>query len=219
MTALQAIHLVGEYTPGKIKSILWHAGASSVSIAGIQQSLRLDPEIKVYATSRQDAKCEYIVTQYGAHAAVNTTKSYAKADVSGGGTWVDEVKRLNDGKGIDLIIDYVGAPYFAANLDVLAMDGRVVMLGLLGGPVLEEKTSIGPLLMKRASVVGSTLRSRDADYQGKLRDLFVENVLRKLISGEYKTPIEKVMSWSSIGEAHMLLEENKTMGKLVCVVD
>ena len=219
MTALQAIHLVGEYTPGKVKSILWHAGASSVSIAGIQQSLRLDSGIKVYATSRQDAKCEYIVKQYGAHAAVNTTKSYAKADGSNGGTWVDEVKRLNDGKGIDLVIDYVGAPYFAANLDVLAMDGRVVMLGLLGGPVLEEKTSIGPLLMKRASVVGSTLRSRDMNYQGKLRDLFVENVLSKLVSGEYKTPIEKVMSWKSIGEAHMLLEENKTMGKLVCVVD
>ncbi|KAI5359059.1 Putative GroES-like superfamily, alcohol dehydrogenase-like, NAD(P)-binding domain superfamily [Septoria linicola] len=181
MTALQAIHLVGGWAPGKVNSILWHAGPSSVSIAGIQQSLHLDPKLKVYATTRQDAKCDYVVNKIGAHAAVNTTKHYAKAGGSEGGT-----------KGVDLVIDYVGAPYFAANLDVLAVDGRIVMLGLLGGPVLNAKTSIGPLLMKRASVVGSTLRSRDPDHQGKLRDLFVEKVLPKLVSIEYKTHIEKV---------------------------
>lgn len=219
MTALQAIHLVGEWAPGKVSSILWHAGASSVSIAGIQQSLHLDPKLKVYATTRQDAKCDYVVDKIGAHAAVNTTKRYAKVDGSEGGTWADEIKRINGGKGVDLVIDYVGAPYFAANLDVLAVDGRVVMLGLLGGPILDEKTSIGPLLMKRASVVGSTLRSRDPDYQGKLRDLLVEKVLPKLINGEYRTHIEKVLSWKDIGQAHEMLEGNKTMGKLVCVVD
>ncbi|WPB04471.1 uncharacterized protein RHO25_009117 [Cercospora beticola] len=219
MTALQALRLVGEYSPEKVKSILWHAGASAVSIAGIQQSLQLDPNIRVYATTRQDAKCEYVVKEIGAHAAVNATKSYAKADGSEGGTWADEVKRLNGGKGVDLVIDYVGAPYFAANLDVLALDGRVVMLGLLGGTVLDEKTDIRAFLMKRATVVGSTLRSRDLKYQGRLRDLFVEEVLPKLVSGVYKSPIDKVLSWKDIQEAHEMLEGNKTKGKLVCVVD
>ncbi|PPJ60862.1 hypothetical protein CBER1_07212 [Cercospora berteroae] len=219
MTALQALRLVGEYSPEKVKSILWHAGASAVSIAGIQQSLQLDSMIRVYATTRQDAKCEYVVKEIGAHAAVNATKSYAKADGSGGGTWADEVKRLNGGKGVDLVIDYVGAPYFAANLDVLAVDGRAVMLGLLGGTVLDEKTDIRAFLMKRATVVGSTLRSRDWEYQGKLRDLFVEEGLPKLVSGVYQSAIDKVLSWKDIQEAHEMLEGNKTKGKLVCVVD
>ncbi|KAM3425726.1 hypothetical protein BST61_g7660 [Cercospora zeina] len=220
MTALQALHLVGEYSPEKVQSVLWHAGASAVSIAGIQQSLHLHPDLRVYATTRQDAKCEYVVKEVGAHAAVNATRGYAKADGSeGGGTWADEVKRLNGGRGVDLVIDYVGAPYFAANLDVLAQDGRVVMLGMLGGMVLEEKTDIMALLMKRATVVGSTLRSRDLAYQRRLRDLFVEKVLPKLVDGVYEARIERVMSWREIREAHEMLEENRTMGKLVCVVD
>ncbi|KAF2207289.1 hypothetical protein CERZMDRAFT_115288 [Cercospora zeae-maydis SCOH1-5] len=218
MTAFQALRLVGGYSPDKVTSILWHAGASAVSIAGIQQSLQLHPEIRVYATTRQDAKSEYVVTKIGAHAAVNATKAYAKADGSEGGTWADEVKRLNGGKGVDLVIDYVGAPYFAANLDVLAVDGRVVMLGMLGGMVLEEKTDIMALLMKRATVVGSTLRSRDLGYQRRLRDFYVKEVLPKLVDGVYRAPIE-VMSWRQIREAHEKLEENRTMGKLVCVVD
>ncbi|EGP92556.1 uncharacterized protein MYCGRDRAFT_83520 [Zymoseptoria tritici IPO323] len=172
MTALQAIHLVGEYTPSKVKSILWHAGASSVSIAGIQLSLNLSsPPPKVYATTRQVAKREFVTKQIGAHAAFNTTKSYPAADGSAGGTWADEVKRVNGGEGVDLVIDFVGAPYFADNLAVLAKDGRVVQLGVMGGTMLPAGVDISSFVIKRASFVGSTLRSRDAEYQGKLRSV------------------------------------------------
>ncbi|EME46268.1 hypothetical protein DOTSEDRAFT_42812 [Dothistroma septosporum NZE10] len=218
MTALQALRLVGEWSP-KMKSILWHAGASSVSIAGIQLSLSLSPNPKVYATTRQDAKCEFVVHQIGATAAFNSTKSYPKADGSIGGSWADEVRRANGGEGIDLVIDYVGAPYFADNLAVVARDGRIVQLGMMGGTLLPEKTDISAFIMKRASFVGSTLRSRSPKYQGKLRDLFAEEVLPKLVSGAYKMPLARVLSWKKIEEAHLLLEGNKTMGKLVCVVD
>ena len=218
MTALQALRLVGQWFPS-VNSILWHAGASAVSIAGIQLSLNLSPAPQVYATTRQDAKCDFVVKTIGATAAFNSTKSYAKADGSEGGTWADEVRRANGGEGVDLVIDYVGAPYFADNLAVVARDGRIVQLGVLGGTVLPEKTDISAFIMKRASFVGSTLRSRDPEYQGKLRDVFAEEVLPKLVSGEYKMPLERVLSWKKIEEAHLLLEGNKTMGKLVCVVD
>ena len=219
MTALQAIHLVGEYSADKVKSVLWHAGASSVSIAGIQLSRHLaSPPPKVFATTRQDAKCRF-VEKIGADAAFNTTKDYAKADGSPGGTWADEVRRANDGEGVNLVVDYVGAPYFEPNLAVLARDGRVVQLGVMGGTKLPEGTDIAAFVAKRASFVGSTLRSRDPDYQGRLRDLFVDTVLPKLVSGVYKTPVEKAMSWKEIGEAHLMLEENRTMGKVVCMVD
>ena len=143
--------------------------------------MNLSPAPQVYATTRQDAKCDFVVKTIGATAAFNSTKSYAKADGSEGGTWADEVRRANGGEGVDLVIDYVGAPYFADNLAVVARDGRIVQLGVLGGTVLPEKTDISAFIMKRASFVGSTLRSRDPEYQGKLRDVFAEEVLPKLV--------------------------------------
>lgn len=215
MTALQALRLVGEWTP-KVKSILWHAGASSVSLAGIQLSRNLSPTPKVFATARQDDKRDFIFKEVGATAAVNTTKSYGP---EGQVFWADEMRRLNGDEGIDLIIDFIGAPYFASNLSLLAMDGRVVLLGAMGGLTLPEKTDISAFLTKRASFVGSTLRSRDLEYQAKLRDLFCEEVLPKLISGEYKAVLERTMSWRDVGEAHKILEENRTRGKIVCLVD
>ena len=218
MTALQALRLVGQCSP-TTKSILWHAGASSVSIAGIQLSLNLSPAPKVYATTRQDAKCSFVVNDLGATAAINSTKPYPNSSGSEGGTWSDELRRINNGDGIDLLIDYIGAPFFANNLAVLAQDGRIVQLGVLGGTVLEEKTDISAFIMKRATFVGSTLRSRDPEYQGVLRDLFAEEVLPKLVSGRYRMPLERVCSWKEIGEAHGLLEGNGTMGKVVCLVD
>jgi NADPH:quinone reductase-like Zn-dependent oxidoreductase len=220
MTALQAIHLVGEYNSRTVKSILWHAGASAVSIAGLQLSLALsDPPPRVYATTRQDAKCDFVVDQIGAQAAVNTTKSYNKADGSPDGTWADEIRRINNGEGIDLIIDFIGGPYFASNLSLLAQDGRLVLLGAMGGMTIPGEVDISPILMKRATVVGSTLRSRDAEYQGRLRDLFVEKVLPGLVSGEFRVVVERVCSWNDVGMAHGLLESNETRGKVVCLVD
>ena len=221
-TALQALHLVGEYSPDTHRSILWHAGASSVSIAGIQLSLLANahtsdpthaslPPPKVFASARQDAKCEFCVEQLGATGAVNTTKNDGK--------WADEVKRMNDGKGVDLVIDYVGASYFQQNLDVLAMDGRVVQLGAMGGTLLPEKPDIGGFVRKRIRFQGSTLRSRDPEYQGKLRDLFEEKVMGGLLDGSIECKIEKVMDWEKIVEAHQLMESNQTKGKIVCTID
>lgn len=149
--------------------------------------------------------------QLHADGAVNTTKNDGK--------WADEVKALNGGKGIDLVVDYVGAPYFQQNLDVLAMDGRVVQLGAMGGTSLPAGTDIGAFVRKRARFMGSTLRSRDPEYQGKLRDLFEEKVLGALVEGSMECKIEKVMGWEGIVEAHQMMERNETRGKIVCTIE
>lgn len=193
-TALQALYLVGEFDPKTTKSILWHAGASGVSIAGQQLSLHAaSPSPNVFATARKDAKCDFCVKTLGSKAAVNTTSTE---------DWASALKEANDGNGMDLVIDFVAAPYFQQNLDVLAMDGKVVMLGVMGGTKLGEGVDIGAILRKRARYQGSTLRSRDAEYQGKLRDLFEEKVLPELVSGKFKNPIEKVLPMEKIREAH-----------------
>ncbi len=124
--------------------------------------------------------------------------------------------KKTDGKGVDLIVDFVGAPYFQKNLDVVARDGRICLLGLMGGAVA-EKVEIGKLLYKRVRVEGSTLRSRDEEYQGRLRDK-LEEYLPQFESGEFKIFIDTVLPFEEIIQAHKLLEANKTMGKIICTI-
>jgi NADPH2:quinone reductase len=120
---------------------------------------------------------------------------------------------------VDLIVDFVGGTYFQGNLNSAARDGRIVLLGLMGGGQLPDGVNIAPLLFKRVRVEGSTLRSRGLDYQWKLRDTLVEHALPKLRDGTFKVFVEKVFSFKDIVEAHKLLESNTTKGKLICVID
>ncbi|KAK4246755.1 hypothetical protein C7999DRAFT_15115 [Corynascus novoguineensis] len=203
ITATQALHFVLQAQPGQ--SVLWHAGASGVSIAGIQLS-RLAGAGDVYATAGTPEKCAFVEKELGAALAVN----YKKAD------WVAEILNKTGGRGVDLVVDFVGGDYFEKNLDVIARDGRICMLGLMGGAVA-EKVNIGKLLFKRARVEGSTLRSRDEQYQGRLRDK-LEEYLPKFESGELKVLIDTVLPWEDIIKAHELLEANKTMGKIICTI-
>lgn len=205
ITATQAMYLVGKFAAGK--SILWHAAASSVSIAGIQLS-KGDGASAVYATARQDTKCSFAVEELGATAAFNTTTQ----------DWAEEVLKATDGKGVDIIVDFVGASYFQSNLNAIAKDGVIVNLGFMGGTKLPADTDISAFIRKRCTFVGSSLRSRDEEYQGKLRDQLVEHALPKFKNGEFKLYVEKVVPWESIQEAHRLMEENKTKGKVICTI-
>lgn len=205
ITATQALYLVANFAKGK--SVLWHAAASSVSIAGIQLA-KAEGASGVYATARQDEKCAFAVDKLGATAAFNTTTS----------NWADEVLKATDGKGVDIIIDFIGAGYFRDNLKAVARDGVIVALGFMGGAVVQGDVNIAPILMKRITYVGSTLRSRDEEYQGKLRDQLVEHALPKLRDGSFKVYVEKVLPWEKIQDAHRLLEENKTKGKVICTI-
>jgi hypothetical protein len=196
ITATQALYLVGGFAEGK--SVLWHAGASSVSISGQQLSWGGGASA-VYATARSQDKCDFCVKELGATGAFNQTKD-----------WADEVLKATDGKGVDLIVDFIGGPTFAGNIKALARDGVCVCLGQMGGMTLPAETEIGALVYKRITYVGSTLRSRDEDYQGKLRDQLVDHALPKFKDGSFKVHIERVMDWKDIIEAHELMESNKT---------
>ncbi|KAI1344755.1 quinone oxidoreductase putative [Xylariaceae sp. FL0016] len=203
ITATQALHLVGEFSRGK--TVLWHAGASGVSIAGIQLS-RDAGAAAVYATAGSDEKCAFVERDLGATKAFN----YKTTD------WAQEILKETGGKGVDIIIDFIGASYFQKNLVVAARDARWVSLGLMGGSKLQD-VDIGMLLFKRIRLEGSTLRSRDVDYQGKLRDKLAEYI-PDFESGQLKVKIDTVLPMEEIQKAHELLEKNTTTGKIICTV-
>jgi len=204
ITATQALYLVGSFAEGK--SVLWHAGASSVSISGQQLSWGGGASA-VFATARSQDKLDFCVKELGATGAFNQTED-----------WAEEVLKATGGKGVDLIVDFIGGPTFAGNLKALARDGVCVCLGQMGGMTLPADTPIGPMVYKRITYVGSTLRSRDEVYQGKLRDQLVDHALPKFIDKSFKVHIERVMDWKDIIEAHELMESNKTKGKLIMKV-
>jgi NADPH:quinone reductase-like Zn-dependent oxidoreductase len=198
------MYLVGEFEKGK--SILWHAGASSVSIAGIQLS-KAGGASKIYVTAGTQEKIDFCVQELGATAGFN----YKKED------WVEEILKATDGQGVDLIIDFVGQNYFQGNLDVAARDGHIVNLGALSGTKLPAGVDIGAFVRKRIRFEGSSLRSRDLDYQGKLRDKLEED-LPKFADGTFKIFIDKVLPWEKVVQAHQLMEQNTSKGKIVCTI-
>ncbi|KAJ1336132.1 tumor protein p53-inducible protein 3 [Microdochium nivale] len=156
MTATQALHQVLGFEKGK--TILWHAGASGVSIAGIQLS-RAAGAAAIFATVGTAAKCTLVASgQVGATMAINYKTQ----------KFVDEVLRATGGRGVDYIVDYVGGLYFERNLAVAARDARIVMLGRMGGMKVPD-ADLSPILMKRIRIEGSTLRSRNEAYQQQLR--------------------------------------------------
>lgn len=208
ITALQAMYLIGEFEPGK--SILWHAGASSVSIAG-QQLSKANGASAVFATTRSDDKCTFCVEKLGAKAAYNTQK----------GDWDEQLLRDTDGKGVDIIVDFIGPEAFAANLNAAARDGHIVNLATLSGTKLkagQTDADFGAFVRKRLRIEGSGLRSRDEAYQGRLRDQMVDHALPKFKDGSFKVYIEKVFPWEQIQDAHRLLASNQTKGKLICTI-
>ncbi|KAF3761908.1 GroES-like protein [Cryphonectria parasitica EP155] len=226
-TALQALYFVGGYKSGSTRSILWHAGASAVSVAGIQlsrdahlpagklpsESESMHAAPKVFATARKQEKCDFVVNELGATGAVDLSEHPDKR------SWAAKVRELNGGRGVDLVIDFLGGPYLEANLDVLDIDGRIVQLGWLDGPIAPQGVNIASILAKRAGVQGSQLRSRALEYQIGLRDFFVGQVLGGLVEGRFKHVVERVVPWDRVQEAHELLESNATKGKVVCVID
>lgn len=203
-TALQALTLVGSFQKGH--SVLWHAGASGVSIAGIQLSRALGAAA-IYVTAGSQEKIDFCVKELGATAGFN----YKTQD------WAAEVTKATGGEGVDLVVDFVGADYFQGNLDVAARDGCIVNLGLMSGSKLKEGTDISAFVRKRLRFEGSSLRSRDPSYQGKLRDK-LEDHLPKFESGDFKVLVDKVLPWEEIKEAHEYMETDKSRGKIICTI-
>jgi NADPH:quinone reductase-like Zn-dependent oxidoreductase len=185
--------------------VLWHAGASGVSIAGIQLSRQAGASA-IYATAGSKEKCDFCVKELGATKAFN----YKEQD------WAKEIQQATDGDGVNIIIDLVGGDYLDKDMDAASKDGSIVCLSDMGGKKT-ELSDMGRIVYKRLRIQGSTLRARNEEYQGKLRDK-LEEYMPHFETGELQVKIDQVYDWKDIQKAHQAMEDNSTSGKLICLV-
>eukprot|EP00756_Hemistasia_phaeocysticola_P061999 Hpha_TRINITY_DN5418_c0_g1::TRINITY_DN5418_c0_g1_i2::g.192417::m.192417/K10133/TP53I3; tumor protein p53-inducible protein 3 len=200
LTAYQLLFLVGNACEGE--SVVVHAAGSGVGTAATQ--LATAHGLKVLATAGSPDKLE-VARKLGAKGGFNYKE----------GPWAPAVKSATDGKGANVILDPVGGSYWEQNVDAIALDGRWVLYGLMGGPKVEGPILAG-LLRKRAAIMGTTLRSRSLEYRVALTRRFAEHALNKFDQGEYDVILDaRSFSLEDSQAAHEYMESNANIGKII----
>ena len=201
LTAYQALHWLGGLQSGH--RVLIHAGASGVGTAALQLVRRAEAHPYVTASAPKHDLCRDL----GAEATID----YETED------FAERIAALTDDRGVDLILDFIGAPYFHRNVESLALDGRIIQLATLGGSTVEQ-VSLRALMAKRAQLLASTLRSRSLAYKVRLTQEFASDVLPDFLDGDLQPVIDSVYDWSDVAEAHRRMENNENAGKIVLSV-
>ena len=177
-----------------------HAGASGVGTAAIQMCKAFGSPVFVTAGSQD--KIDRCI-EFGADAGMDRHE----------GDFSEAVRAWTDGRGADVILDPVGGAYLAANLASLATDGRLVIIGLLGGA--KSEVALGTMMVKRLRIIGSTLRARSISAKAMVMDALKERVWPLLEDGTIRPVIERVYPVEEAGNAHDLIAANQTFGKVV----
>jgi putative PIG3 family NAD(P)H quinone oxidoreductase len=184
----------------KNETLLVHAVGSGVGLAGLQLGKAFGAT--VIGTSRTSEKLEKC-------AAFGLDHSIATPDAR----FADEVLRLTDNKGVDVILDLVGGPYFQENLKSLAVKGRLMLVGLTAGS--KSEIDLGLALRKRAKIIGTVLRGRSTPEKAEAVSRFADEVVPLLASGKIVPNIDKVFPAADVRAAHEYLESNESFGKVI----
>lgn len=198
LTAFQALYWFGEVD--RSKRVLIHAGASGVGTAAIQLAKVEGAHPYITASAPKHELCR----QLGAEATID----YRSED------FAERILDVTDGTGVDIIVDFVGAPYFENNLKSLAVDGRMILLATLGGAKVHD-LNLRTLFQKRAHIVASTLRNRDLAYKIDLTRDFAAYMLPLFEDGKLKPVIDSIYDWTDVQAAHRRMENNENAGKIV----
>jgi len=179
---------------------LVHGGGSGIGTAAIQLVKVSGGHILVTAGSER--KCQQC-RELGADVAVD----YRMGDFAA------EAKAATGGKGVDVVLDSIGAQYLAKNLSSLAVGGRLVLIGLMGGAKAE--IGLGELLLRRLSLIGSTLRTRPTAEKGALVAAFVERFGAALEDGRLRPVVDRVLPLVEAPAAHRAMKASEHFGKIV----
>jgi putative PIG3 family NAD(P)H quinone oxidoreductase len=186
------------------ESALFHGGSSGIGTTAIQ--LAAARGARVFATAGSDEKCR-ACEQLGAERAIN----YRTED------FVDVIKQVTGGRGVDLILDIVGGDYIARDLVALAVEGRLVVIGFMGGD--SATIDFRRVLGRRLTITGSTLRPRSAAEKGEIAAALRTEVWPLLEDGVVKPVVYKVFPLEDAAAAHRLMESSEHVGKIILTTE
>lgn len=186
--------------PGE--SVLIQGGGSGIGVTAIQLA-RLTGA-RVFVTAGSDDKCAACVA-LGAQAAIN----YKTQDFK------DEIMRLTDGQGVDVILDIVAGSYVAKEVQCLKEDGRLVIISIQGGT--RSEFNAGLVLRKRLTITGSTLRPRPVAFKAAIAKACLENVWPALADGRIQPVVYRTFAAADVAQAHELMESSQHIGKIVLI--
>ncbi|WP_428377208.1 NAD(P)H-quinone oxidoreductase [Lichenicoccus sp.] len=183
------------------QTLLVHGGSSGIGTTAIQLA-RARGAIP-YATAGTDEKCA-ICRSLGAEAAID----YRRED------FAERIKTLTAGRGVDVILDMIGASYFQRNLDSLAEDGRLTSIAVLGGDAVRE-LKLSQVMRRRLTLTGSTLRPRSAAFKAGIAAALQAQVWPLLAGGAIRPLIHAVLPFTDAAGAHTLMERGEHSGKIM----
>ena len=199
LTAYDALFLRGNLAPGE--TVLLHAAGSGVGTAAA--ALATSGGARVVALARSEDKRRRLAAM--GLAVVDPAVADPVAAIRGAA-----------GGAIDLVIDLLGAASFAQNVDVLAVLGRMVLLGTMGGASAE--VDLGALMRKRLTVIGTVLRSRPLEEKVELTRAFARSALPLFTAGRLRPFVDRIVPWTEARAAHAAMERNENFGKIVLSV-
>jgi putative PIG3 family NAD(P)H quinone oxidoreductase len=184
--------------------LLVHGGTSGIGSTAIQLADALGA-IPI-ATAASDEKCR-VAAKLGARHVVNHTTT----------DFVAAVKEATAGRGVDVVLDYIGGSYAQRNIECLARDGRLVQIGSMGGPTAE--ISLRTIFLKRLTITGSTLRIRTPAEKGAIAAALEQHVWPLLEAGRVRPLVDTTLPLARAADAHRRLEAGTIVGKVVLTVE
>jgi len=200
ITAFLNVFMIGEFKDGQ--TAILHGGGGGVNTAAIQLSKALTPSSRLIVTASPE-KMER-VKGIGADFLINFRETPDFTEV---------VKEYTAKKGVDLILDHVGAKYLAPNMNSLGYKGRLVVIGVTSG--IKAELNLALMMVKRQQIIGSVLRSRPVPEKGEIVAEFTRRALPKFADRTIVPIIEKVFTIDQVADAHRMMEEDKHFGKIV----
>jgi NADPH2:quinone reductase len=186
---------------GSGETALFHGGSSGIGTTAIQMTSARGA--RAIVTAGSDDKCQACM-ELGAFAAIN----YKTHD------FVAEVRRLTAGRGVDLVLDIVGGSYVARNLSVLAVEGRLVQIGLMAGEP-EAVVDFRKVLGRRLTLTGSTLRPRSVGEKAAIARAVAAEVWPLVADGRVRPVVDRTFPLAEAAEAHRLMESSEHIGKIL----
>ena len=199
ITAYLNLFLLGELQ-GK-PSVLIHGGGGGVATSAIQLCRALTPDTEILVTA-STGKLERVHEQ-GAHHVIDYREQ----------AFADEVRRITDKRGVDVILDHIGAKYLESNMKSLAIAGTLMLIGVMGG--IKAELNLATMMVKRQRIIGSVLRSRPVAEKASIIAKFEEVVMPLIASGEVTPLISATFPLEEAAAAHTMMEQGGHFGKIV----